>query len=132
MAPLPCCACSSTSARVPTATASSGTTSVELVAIARGAPKDLPGARVAARTVPSSAQTATAVPSDSSARRGRSALPRAIAGATRTGAHTPPLAHAEVGESASRAAATRSLRKRIRCSLVTALPRALDGRPKRV
>jgi hypothetical protein len=36
-----------------------------------------------------------------------------VAGATRTGVHTPPLAHAEVGESASRAAATKSLRKRI-------------------
>ena len=120
VAPVPCWACSSTSARVPTATASSGTASVELVAIARGAPKVLPGARVAARTLPFSVQAATAVPSDSSARRGRSALPLAIAGATRTGAHTPPLAHADVGESASRAAATRSLRRRIPCSLVTA------------
>ena len=98
---------------MPSATASSGNASVELAAIARGAPNSLPGARVAARTVPFSVQAATAVPSDSSARRGRSALPRVITGATRTGVHTPLLAHADAGKSASRAAATESLRTRI-------------------
>jgi hypothetical protein len=36
-----------------------------------------------------------------------------ITGATRTGGHTPPLAHADAGKSASRAAATESLRTRI-------------------
>ena len=113
VAPVPCWACRSTSARVPTETVTSGTASVVLVAIARGAPKDPPGSRVAARTVLFSAQAATAVPSDSSAMRGRSALPFATAGATRTGVHTPPAACAGAGAIASRTTATRSLRTRI-------------------
>ncbi len=113
VAPAPCWACISTSARVPTDTAASGTTSVVLDAIARGAPNDPPGTRVAARTVLFSAQAATAVPSDSSTIRGRSALPLATAGATRTGVHTPPAACAEAGAAMSRTTATRSLRIRI-------------------
>ena len=70
---------------------------------ARGAEARRRAARVAARTVLFSAQAATAVPSDSSAMRGRSALPFATAGATRTGVQTPPAACAEAGASASRA-----------------------------
>ncbi len=113
VAPVPCWAWRRTSACVPSATASSGTASVELVAIARMEPNVLPGVRVATRTLPFSVQVPTAVPSDSSASRGRSALPRVNAGATRTGAHTPPLAAADAGESASRAVATMRLRRRI-------------------
>ena len=113
VAPAPCWECSSTSAFAPTATTVSGTASVVLDPIARGAPKAPPGRRVAARTLLPSDHAATAVPSASSAMRGRSALPFATDGATRSGFQTPPAACAEAGASAESAAATRSLRMRI-------------------
>ncbi len=77
-----------------------------------------PAARVAARTraVLGPGGDAPCRPTRARGAGGRR-CPSLIAGATRTGVQTPPLAQAEVGESASRAVATRSQRRRIPGSL---------------